>query len=527
MHKHIPPKGTSPQIWLKKLIEIACNAFYLGEGVSYLLQDAINAAYEKYGLYDGTGTTSYPTMKDVLVELQATKVKGRKAMWMDSALRALQTLCFGPISDVINVTRNESLEDVLNQYAILELDALANAEKIFFIEALMVWIHHYRMKERKREVFKHCMIVEEAHNILHPTEKDDVVNTLMREIREFGESIVLVDQHPSQMSIPAMGNTHCTIALNVKHNKDIQALADAMQVQLKDRGLFGQLNTGKAVVKLQSRFMQPFLIKVPKVDIKKGAMTDLRLKQLFARDSIDSAATGKGKEDTTCSPPVPANHREESDASIHVLNETELRLMKDIIQHPFDGVVRRYSRLDISRRRGNAARENLVNKGALVAVPVTIKQGKKVLLEPSPQMKTSLQRIGGMTFSNKDGGIVHQYWKQKIGEEFGKHGWRTEEEKSIGNGQQVDVHAERNGRRVAVEVETGQRGIANIQKALQAGYEKVISFATEGFKVADLRRKLSEKDIPSDRVILMTPNDWNERIKEISETDAHKTERLK
>ena len=51
----------------------------------------------------------------------------------------------------------------------------------------------------------------------------------MREVRELGESIVLVDQHPSQISIPALGNTYCTIALNMKHSKDINALAEIMR----------------------------------------------------------------------------------------------------------------------------------------------------------------------------------------------------------------------------------------------------------------------------------------------------------
>ena len=34
----IPPEGTQPTIWLKKLIEIMCHVYWLGEGVAYLLQ---------------------------------------------------------------------------------------------------------------------------------------------------------------------------------------------------------------------------------------------------------------------------------------------------------------------------------------------------------------------------------------------------------------------------------------------------------------------------------------------------------
>jgi hypothetical protein len=513
----IPPKGTLPQVWLKKLIEIACNAYYLGEGVSYLLQDAIHSSYEKYGVYSDAPVKRYPTMRDVLVELQEVKVKGRKAMWMDSALRALQTLCFGPISEVVNVDRNESLTDLLNQYAILELDALANAEKIFVIESLMVWIHHYRLTEREREVFKHCIIVEEAHNILNPTEKDDVVNTLMREIREFGESIVLVDQHPSQMSIPAMGNTHCTIALNVKHNRDIQALADAMQVLAKDRGLFGQLPMGQAVVKLQSRFVQPFLVKIPKVPLKKGTITDAFLHRHFAGSSSHSVESVAPQLPTVQSKPIPPTRTKVTVEESNQLNDIELCLMKDIMKYPLDGVVKRYSRLGISRRRGNAARESLIKRGALVAVPVTIKQGQTVLLGPSPEMKASLQRVSGMTFNPRDGGLTHQYWKMKLRRALEGHGWSVEEEKRLPDGHVVDLHAERGNLALAVEVEAGTRGLQNIQKVINAGYEIVLSFSSEGFRKAELLEQLSKEDIPMHQVFMATPVDWEVIIGKITE----------
>jgi hypothetical protein len=42
----IPPPGTSPRIWLKKLIEIIGHAYFVGEGVMYLLQKAIDRAYQ-------------------------------------------------------------------------------------------------------------------------------------------------------------------------------------------------------------------------------------------------------------------------------------------------------------------------------------------------------------------------------------------------------------------------------------------------------------------------------------------------
>lgn len=507
----IPPTGTSPQVWLKKLIEIACNSFYLGEGVSFLLQDAIDAVYQEFGVYESRHVQRYPTMSDVLRHLQEVSVKGRKALWMDSALRALQTLCFGPISDVVNVSCNSSLDVILKQNAILELDSLANAEKVFFIESLMVWIHHFRLTERHREVLKHVIIVEEAHNILDTTEKDSVINTMMREIRELGECIVLVDQHPSQMPIPAMGNTYCTIALNVKHSKDIQALADAMQVSYKDNALFGQLPTGRAIVKLQARFNHPFLIEIPKESLPKGTVTDEWLSRRYRADFTDSTETGQKNDSDDETEDIPESRTNEETGSHRPISELEERFLRDVLEHPFDGIVRRYSRLNVSRRRGNAIREKLIALGALRPVPVFTKNGKVVLVEPSPELSKSLKKLGAHKTDFRSGGLIHRYWKAKLREYFTSKGWKAVEEKAIGDGHFVDIHVEKGDVKIGVEVEAGSRGVRNIGKIIKAGYDKVFSFSVNGHIRAQIEKELLKTGNDADRIILATPYDY-ERV---------------
>jgi hypothetical protein len=49
----IPPTGTPPTTWLKKLIEIMCHSYFLGEGVAYLLQKAFDTVYREFGVYEG------------------------------------------------------------------------------------------------------------------------------------------------------------------------------------------------------------------------------------------------------------------------------------------------------------------------------------------------------------------------------------------------------------------------------------------------------------------------------------------
>lgn len=512
----IPPAGTPPKVWLKKLIEIISNAYYLGEGVMFLLQEAIDAVYRDSGCYNSTPPEAYPTMQDVLGQVQGMPAKGRRAMWLDSTMRAVQSLCFGQISDVINVSHSDSIHKLLDKNVCLELNALGHAEKIFLMETLLVWIHHYRMTEPDRETFKHCLIVEEAHNILGVSKKETVIDLLLREIRELGEGIVLVDQHPSQISVPAIGNTYCTIALNMKHTKDINALADIMHVPKEERHIFGELPMGAALVKLQSRYTQAFQIRIPEVKLIKGGITDTHLAQIYPGDYTDSASTEPASPDSTTTEAIPPVCKKDKPSAEPVIPETAQRLLKDIVTHPYDGVVKRYSRLGISRRRGNTAKEQLLNRKLIKPVDIPTRTGKVVLLAPSEALKTALRKQGKLKGSDREGGIVHSYWKQQLATQLESHGWTVTQEKTLTGGIAIDLEARKGKMAVAIEVETGRRGAGNIEKLSGRKYAWIVSFATYDSVRSQTKNTARKRGINTSRVLFVVPGDYEKKIAMLS-----------
>ena len=136
----IPPEGTNPKTWLKKLNEIIAHSYCLGNGVLFLLQQAIDAVYEEAGVYDGT-VQNWPTFKDVLIKARSMDLRGRESGWLSSTLRALSSLCFGDMDTLLNAHSNQSLHHILDRSVILELDALTQSDKVFFAEALLLWLH--------------------------------------------------------------------------------------------------------------------------------------------------------------------------------------------------------------------------------------------------------------------------------------------------------------------------------------------------------------------------------------------------
>ena len=133
---------------MKEIIEIFCHAFFEGQGVFYLLLKAFDHLYTQFGIYNNAAI--YPTVKDVFNYLENYPTRGRETWWKASALRALGSLSYGEIGRTLSIRRRYPFEFFLNQNVVFELDGLTEADRTFFIEALLLWIHHYRLQEGRR-----------------------------------------------------------------------------------------------------------------------------------------------------------------------------------------------------------------------------------------------------------------------------------------------------------------------------------------------------------------------------------------
>lgn len=161
-------------------------------------------------------------------------------------------------------------------------------EARFVIGSILNWIQEFRRAQTERETLKHCLIVEEAHHLFRrkaETKPEDITDVIFREIREYGESIIILDQHPHKTSVQALGNTNIRIALQTELEKDRKALAGCMLVKRDQEEWFGKLQIGYGIVKI-GEAENPFLIKIPEFKIEKGVITDYLLKREFKKKSL-------------------------------------------------------------------------------------------------------------------------------------------------------------------------------------------------------------------------------------------------
>jgi len=218
-----PPEGISPKEWINVLCDLITESFFASYGVHKILLETLDEAFRDFGVYNGS--KNYPTWNEVKWRLEAKmeKKKGREASWLMSALRVAHIMTFGNFGKSMNYKGKESLsiEDLLNKKVIFELNALGTVEKKFFCEFILTYIYKLKKVRQKgiNNRFDHAIIVDEAHNIFLKEKthfvSESVTDMIYREMREYGTSLVCLDQHISKISDTVSGNSACLIACNI------------------------------------------------------------------------------------------------------------------------------------------------------------------------------------------------------------------------------------------------------------------------------------------------------------------------
>ncbi len=388
----IPPAGTDPKTWLKKLNEVIAHAYCLGNGVLFLLQQAVDSVYEEAGVYEDL-VQRWPTFKDVLLKARSMDTRGREAGWLSSTLRALSSLCFGGMGDLLNSSSNRSIDHILDGNVILELDGLSQADKTFFVQACLLYLHHKKMAENVRERFDRCILIEEAHHILSGqrtslTGSESVMDTTYREIREFGVSLVLLDQMPSKLSGFALANSYATICMSMSSRADINAMTQTLLLD-SSKDILGTLEVGQAVVKLQGRIARPFLLSIPEFRIDKGRVTDEQIR----RRMQDKVAEFCGENQAPDNPMKDEGRRTE-DAAGGSAARTEIAFLQDVRDRPDSGVAARYQRLGLSGRQGQKLKARLLEQDLIEQQLGTTHAGRRMTVQLTEKGKQVLSQNG-------------------------------------------------------------------------------------------------------------------------------------
>ncbi len=478
----LPPPGLESEVYTNLVVDALGDAFTLGDGARSLLQRA---------LLDEFNEEREPTLKSLQERLRSIPDRERVRGWKISAMRALETASLAvPSTD--GFTQARMVANLLESSSIIELDALSAANKRFLLPLLSLWIYHARLAAPEREKLKLVLVVEEAHHVLHHhrNQRESVMEMLLRQCREIGMAMIVVDQHPHLMSSAALGNTYASICLNLKDPKDMAKAGALSLMSPDDAKHFSRFPVGRGVVKLQDRWHEPFLVDFPLVPIKKGSVTDERLRTHLQRKEALSAPASpqKSANDALARSLVPDEACEELSAL----------LLSDIYAFPNDGVDSRYKRLGVSADKGHRLKQKMLALGVIEEQEVSVGSTRRKVLRANSKSRCSNRSKGERPES-----IAHEFWKRRYAERFRCEGYDVALEAERNEGR-MDVLASRDSESVAIEVETGLSDVLhNVRQDLLFGVSRVVVVATAEKAWARVQRQLEGAGLLSGRVDLV------------------------
>ena len=470
-----PPKGLESAVWNRHFIDTVARAYTLGDGAKSLLQKAISAVETNPALQLNLG--------NLVQALAAIPAQGRMGGWKVSATRALESLLQESHQNDGNA-QSFSPADLLTSATALELDALSTSYKKCLIPLLCLFLFFHQLHSAKREQLSFVIFVEEAHHLLHRQShgaSESVMEMLMRQCREVGIAMVVLDQHPHLLSPAVLGNSYCSICLNLKAPQDINHGSSLSQLSTTDRSILSRLPVGYGVVKTQDRWLTPFLVKFHHLELEKGRVRDSDLKEASALEKTSSVP----RESLQGRPgPLGSSRRGLSP------KDESFELLADVLAFPTDGVDNRYKRLSWSCDKGHRTKKHLVGTGLLQEEFVQDGRKRRLLLRWTPVANATLPSSRS---ANSAESIAHAYWKRVLAEALSEQGYEVKLEARCVLTGRVDILAKRDQLKVAVEIETGKSDCRrNVQKCLKSGFDRVVVAATTKIALSKVERQLAE-----------------------------------
>lgn len=218
---------------------------------------------------------SYPTVDMMLDKARVIMRKKSYAnMNKDNLTEVLVTrfkyLRRGMRGKILNVSKSTDYNKLFSGNVIINISRLAGSkDKSLVMSLIMQALYEYRASryayddryrgEAQKNKLMHLTLVEEAHNVLlkpdpHTTSGSpqkaaaDLFDTMLSEVREYGEGLVVVDQVPTRLIEGATKNTNYKIVHRLTAPDDQEVMASCMAFRDDQKYIIPALEKGNAII---------------------------------------------------------------------------------------------------------------------------------------------------------------------------------------------------------------------------------------------------------------------------------------
>jgi len=472
-----PPPGMPVKSWWANLSQICGFSFGWFVASSNYLHEHIDRLYNRY-----VETGTLPTFLDLYYSVSSTDERSRrKSEYHDSVENRLQTLV-SVFGDNLSVRKGIPLEVLCELPCSIEIHGLRPAEANWLVEVILSWVYFYRLyQDHRGETLRHVVIVDECQRVFDKSKEfrqtavemgTPIIAIFPSQFRDFGTGLVFASQQPSQVMNTVHANTVIKMCGNLSSGVDVESISEAMGLDYETTNNIHNLKRAQWIVKMSDRYTEPFFVETWDFPVVK----DVSDKEVLSR--LESVLGEYNDQEES-------SEKSESKEYVYPqLSDDANNFLSHINKHPFKGLSSRYKELGLSGRRAIAAKDELLSKGLAKEVQVKLGSYRPVKFLALTDLAISMLKEDGedVRLWRHTGhmGFNHQLYCVLIAYSYRNAGYAVSIEKKMTTDRRVDVLVELEGKRVAIEVETGNAvDIQNKMRVLNEVDELVIVIEDE------------------------------------------------
>jgi hypothetical protein len=496
----VRPPGIETEEYIKSLLALMAEDYLSGAGSDTVLMECMIKAYEQHT------QPTFENLKQIVLKhtSKGGGARGRRMLWDQTVERIISFLSRGAIGQVLGTKKHYPLEKLFTRNVVLEMGGVESPrDRKFITHVILNWLHLWtRFHGIHAEQLNQVVVFEEFHNITLKSKEDNLISNMFRESRKYGIGIIAIDQTPSEIPNAIFANANSKISFGLSTNQDIKAMAGAMNMPSFTHNYFSMLKTGEAIIHVNQRSPDPFVITVPLHENDKTSLniadSELQSRMLpysaiyeLELSLSDEQNPSRPSQTSDTPPPQAEKTPPKTTRNDHLsFDPIEKLFFTDIAAHPFDGIDKRTKRLGLHPEVITALHQSHCRKGSLSAVTV---DGRK-LLDLTDQGKQLCEQNGVKVKRSKGrGGVEHTYWQHETVQSLQKQGFQPVMEM-----QDIDIVDP--DMSLAIEIETGKSDIKkNLDKLNGSGFVHVIMLATSPEALAKIKSLASV--YPSVRVM--------------------------
>ncbi|RLG60778.1 hypothetical protein DRN86_01650 [Candidatus Geothermarchaeota archaeon] len=228
---------------------------------SFMFKEALNVALEHYKVFGD----EIPNLKTLIMVLEKLPLKSYFDAEIKLALiRRIKPLTEGQAGKALCGSKNIKISELMDKNVIIELGHFRETRtRQIFTQLLLKQIYGYKTRGEMGSL-THVTVVEEGRYVVPARRAFDppsLAERMIAELRKFGESVFVISQFPTQISLETIKNAGCLIIHRLTGPQDLEIIREVISLSNKQLDYIKRLRAGEAVVRI-NRFHEPILVRI-------------------------------------------------------------------------------------------------------------------------------------------------------------------------------------------------------------------------------------------------------------------------